>query len=71
MQLSDKELNDLISDIDQNWADDQREKFLQRLSESYEPFRLQKKASKSEAKAAKETKASKAKKAKTESDNAE
>lgn len=71
MQLSDKELNDLISDIDQNWADDQREKFLQRLSESYEPFRLQKKASKSEAKAVKETKASKAKKAKTESDNAE
>lgn len=39
VQLSPEELTATISDIDQHWADAEREEFLNRLDASYEPFR--------------------------------
>lgn len=39
MQLSDEELTALIADVDRHWAEDERDTFLKRLSQSYESFR--------------------------------
>ncbi|MBV9388698.1 MAG: type I-D CRISPR-associated protein Cas7/Csc2 [Chroococcidiopsidaceae cyanobacterium CP_BM_ER_R8_30] len=39
LQLSDEELAAVIADVDRHWADTEREAFLKRLDESYEPFR--------------------------------
>ena len=39
MQLSAKELNDVIADIDHHWSMEEQETFLKRLDESYEPWR--------------------------------
>ncbi len=39
MQLSEEELNNLIADVDSHWSETQRDEFLKRLSQSYEPFR--------------------------------
>jgi CRISPR-associated protein Csc2 len=39
VQLSESELVDAIADVDKHWSDAEREAFLKRLDESYEPFR--------------------------------
>jgi CRISPR-associated protein Csc2 len=39
VQLSEEELNNLIADVDSHWSETQRDEFLKRLSQSYEPFR--------------------------------
>lgn len=39
IQLSEEELAAAIADVDQHWSDAERERFLKRLDESYEPFR--------------------------------
>jgi CRISPR-associated protein Csc2 len=39
VQLSETELQAAIADVDQHWSDADREAFLKRLDESYEPFR--------------------------------
>ncbi|HEY9847972.1 MAG TPA: type I-D CRISPR-associated protein Cas7/Csc2 [Leptolyngbyaceae cyanobacterium] len=39
MQLSDPELTSLIEDVDRHWSEVERDNFLKRLSQSYEPFR--------------------------------
>lgn len=39
VQLSEEELNNLIADVDSHWSESQRDGFLKRLSQSYEPFR--------------------------------
>ncbi len=39
MKLSGEELQTLIADVDRHWSDDERESFLKRLDQSYEPFR--------------------------------
>ncbi|MBD2102393.1 type I-D CRISPR-associated protein Cas7/Csc2 [Leptolyngbya sp. FACHB-261] len=39
LQLSDEELAAVIADVDQHWSDAEREAFLRRLDQSYEPFR--------------------------------
>jgi CRISPR-associated protein Csc2 len=39
IQLSETELQAAIADVDQHWSDAERERFLNRLDESYEPFR--------------------------------
>lgn len=39
MQLSEEELENLISDVDRHWSEEERDAFLKRLSQSYEPFR--------------------------------
>ncbi|WP_341531599.1 type I-D CRISPR-associated protein Cas7/Csc2 (plasmid) [Nostoc sp. UHCC 0302] len=39
VQLSDEELTNLITDVETQWSEDQRDTFLKRLSQSYEPFR--------------------------------
>jgi len=40
MQLSEEELANLITDVETNWSEAERDNFLKRLSQSYEPFRL-------------------------------
>lgn len=40
MQLSEEELAALIADVDNQWSETQRDAFLKRLSDSYEPFRV-------------------------------
>jgi CRISPR-associated protein Csc2 len=39
VQLSEDELQAAIADVDKHWSDADREGFLKRLDESYEPFR--------------------------------
>jgi len=39
VQLSNEELATVIADVDRHWSDAEREAFLKRLDESYEPFR--------------------------------
>lgn len=39
VQLSGDELTGLIEDVDRHWSDAEREGFLKRLNQSYEPFR--------------------------------
>lgn len=39
MQLSEDELTTLITDVDRHWSEAERDGFLKRLSQSYEPFR--------------------------------
>jgi CRISPR-associated protein Csc2 len=39
VKLSGDELEALIADVDRHWSDDERENFLKRLDQSYEPFR--------------------------------
>lgn len=39
VQLSEAELTDLIADVDNNWSESERDNFLKRLNESYQPFR--------------------------------
>lgn len=39
MQLSDEELGNLITDVENHWSEAERDTFLKRLSQSYEPFR--------------------------------
>ncbi len=39
VKLSGDELEVLIADVDRHWSDDQREVFLKRLDQSYQPFR--------------------------------
>jgi CRISPR-associated protein Csc2 len=39
LQLSTEELDAAIADVDHHWSDGQREAFLKRLDQSYEPFR--------------------------------
>jgi CRISPR-associated protein Csc2 len=39
MQLSEDELSALIADVDRHWSEAERDNFLKRLSQSYEPFR--------------------------------
>ncbi|MBD2093482.1 type I-D CRISPR-associated protein Cas7/Csc2 [Microcoleus sp. FACHB-1515] len=39
LQLSDQELAAVIADVDRHWSDSEREIFLKRLDEAYEPFR--------------------------------
>lgn len=39
MQLSEDELTTLIQDVDLQWSPAERDNFLKRLSQSYEPFR--------------------------------
>lgn len=39
LHLSNEELGTVIADIDRHWSDAEREAFLKRLDESYEPFR--------------------------------
>jgi CRISPR-associated protein Csc2 len=39
LQLSNEELDAAIADVDHHWSDAQREAFLRRLDQSYEPFR--------------------------------
>ena len=41
VHLSEDELADLIEDVDQHWSEAERDTFLKRLSQSYEPFRQQ------------------------------
>lgn len=39
VELSEAELTDLIADVDNNWSESERDNFLKRLNESYQPFR--------------------------------
>lgn len=39
VQLSEEELTNLITDVDRHWSETERDEFLKRLSQSYEPFR--------------------------------
>lgn len=39
LQLSNEELEAVITDVDRHWSDTEREAFLKRLDASYEPFR--------------------------------
>lgn len=39
VQLSNEELENVIADVDRHWSDVDREAFLKRLDQSYEPFR--------------------------------
>jgi CRISPR-associated protein Csc2 len=39
VQLSDQELANLITDVETHWSEAERDTFLKRLSQSYEPFR--------------------------------
>ncbi|MEB3150069.1 MAG: type I-D CRISPR-associated protein Cas7/Csc2 [Sphaerospermopsis sp.] len=39
VQLSDEELTNLITDVETHWSEAERDTFLKRLSQSYEPFR--------------------------------
>jgi CRISPR-associated protein Csc2 len=39
VQLSDQELANLITDVETQWSEAERDTFLKRLSQSYEPFR--------------------------------
>ncbi|MBD2679448.1 MULTISPECIES: type I-D CRISPR-associated protein Cas7/Csc2 [Nostoc] len=39
LQLSESELTDLITDVETHWSEAERDNFLKRLSQSYEPFR--------------------------------
>ncbi|MDB9435717.1 type I-D CRISPR-associated protein Cas7/Csc2 [Dolichospermum lemmermannii CS-548] len=39
VQLSDEELGNLITDVETHWSEAERDTFLKRLSQSYEPFR--------------------------------
>ena len=39
IQISDQELANLIADVETNWSESERDTFLKRLSQSYEPFR--------------------------------
>ena len=39
INLSESELKSLIADVDKHWADEERASFLERLDQSYEPFR--------------------------------
>jgi CRISPR-associated protein Csc2 len=39
VQISDQELANLIADVETNWSESERDTFLKRLSQSYEPFR--------------------------------
>jgi CRISPR-associated protein Csc2 len=39
VQLSEEEVTNLIADVDSHWSETQRDEFLKRLSQSYEPFR--------------------------------
>jgi CRISPR-associated protein Csc2 len=39
VQLSGEELTSTIAEIDRHWSDAERETFLRRLDESYQPFR--------------------------------
>jgi CRISPR-associated protein Csc2 len=39
VQLSDEELGNLITDVENHWSEAERDTFLKRLSQSYEPFR--------------------------------
>jgi CRISPR-associated protein Csc2 len=39
MQLSEDELSALVADVDRHWSEAERDNFLKRLSQSYEPFR--------------------------------
>jgi CRISPR-associated protein Csc2 len=39
VQLSDEELTSLITDVETHWSEAERDTFLKRLSQSYEPFR--------------------------------
>jgi CRISPR-associated protein Csc2 len=39
IQLSDSELTALVEDVDRHWSEAEREAFLRRLDQSYEPFR--------------------------------
>lgn len=39
VQLSDDELANLIADVETHWSEAERDNFLKRLSQSYEPFR--------------------------------
>lgn len=39
VQLSDEELTNLITDVETHWSEAERNTFLKRLSQSYEPFR--------------------------------
>ena len=39
VQLSDSELTALITDVENSWSEEERDNFLKRLNQSYEPFR--------------------------------
>ncbi len=39
MHLSDEELASVMTDVDNHWSEEERDKFLKRLSQSYELFR--------------------------------
>ena len=39
VQLSEEELANLLSDVETNWSEAERDNFLKRLTQSYEPFR--------------------------------
>ncbi|MGI2906990.1 type I-D CRISPR-associated protein Cas7/Csc2 [Tolypothrix sp. VBCCA 56010] len=39
LHLSQDELSALIADVDNSWSEDERDNFLKRLNQSYEPFR--------------------------------
>jgi CRISPR-associated protein Csc2 len=50
LHLSNEELTAVIADVDNHWSERQREEFLKRLDQSYEPFRHVGEAKKSKAK---------------------
>ncbi|NJN12760.1 MAG: type I-D CRISPR-associated protein Cas7/Csc2 [Richelia sp. RM2_1_2] len=58
VQLSEAELTALITDVEHNWSEEERDNFLKRLNQSYEPFRqvaAESKNSKTKTKTKKET----------------